>query len=139
MDALATIRMKFIGTMVVWFGIIWFSWASKKILIQTSSCCKKSFGITCKQICINSLFIFDMWSADSLYECYSSLAHVGFNCTNSLVNADSFYMNFTNITFQKVPRFMYLKQIPSLTQYTYRKVASRSTSRLVTPHVTNWD
>ena len=35
--------------------------------------------------------------------------------TNSLVNADSFYANFTNTTFQKEPRYMYLTQIPSLT------------------------
>ena len=35
--------------------------------------------------------------------------------TNSLVNADSFYANFTNTTFQKEPRYMYLTWIPSLT------------------------
>ena len=33
-----------------------------------------------------------------------------------MVNADSFYANFTNTTLQKGPRYMYLTQIPSLTQ-----------------------
>jgi hypothetical protein len=35
--------------------------------------------------------------------------------TNSLVNADLFYTNFSNTTFQKEPRYMYLTRIPSLT------------------------
>ena len=41
--------------------------------------------------------------------------------TNSLVNADSFYANIINTTFQKEPRYMYLMRIPSLThtQSTY--------------------
>ena len=34
----------------------------------------------------------------------------------SLVNADSFYANFTNTTFQKEPTYMYLTRIPSLTR-----------------------
>jgi hypothetical protein len=37
------------------------------------------------------------------------------NYTNFLVNADSFYTNFTNTNFQKEPRYMYLMRIPSLT------------------------
>ena len=35
--------------------------------------------------------------------------------TNSLANADLFYVNFTHTTFQKVPRVMNLTWIPSLT------------------------
>ena len=37
------------------------------------------------------------------------------NLHQLLVNADSFYPNFTNMIFQKEPRYMYLTQIPSLT------------------------
>ena len=36
-----------------------------------------------------------------------------FQYTDSLVNADSFYANFTNSTFLKKPRYMNLTWIPS--------------------------
>ena len=37
-----------------------------------------------------------------------------FQYTNFLVNADLFYANFTNITFQKEPRYMYLTWIDTI-------------------------
>ena len=40
--------------------------------------------------------------------------------TNSLVHADSFIVNFTNMTFQKEPRYIYVLNADSFT-YTYIK------------------
>ena len=63
-----------------------------------------------------------------LWKCTLEVAdHVDLNLTKydytkSLVNADSFYVNFTNTTFQKEPRYMYLMQIPSLTRLDNREV-----------------
>ena len=48
--------------------------------------------------------------------------------TNSLVNADSFYANFTNTTFQKEPRYMYLTRIPSLTRSASEKKSRKARS-----------
>ena len=63
-----------------------------------------------------TIFIFQATTRlDALFKKLRSLNDRKEIYTNSLVNADLFYANFTNTTFQKEPRCMYLTRIPSLT------------------------